>query len=208
MPCKYPEGSEHVFHKGTCFVCGEKETDMEVKELVELLSDYALRKGQVVYALIYSTGSTYLASRRGTFKETFQNIEELEQFLKEKQKPLDYKSLFSVVDGRLVANFSKIKITEENAPVITSAKWKFRGEQMNELGRIITSKTESDTCAYCYLYLKEGCVKCPIYNVTGKELCNGTPFEEFIDANYDEDLFAVMKANERMEEFLKSLMEK
>ena len=179
---------------------------MEVKELVELLGNYALREGQVMYALIYSTGNTCLASRMGIFTGTFQSIKELEQFLKKEQKPLDYKSLFSVVDDVLHFNRSKIDIMEANVLPLTWTKWVVRGEAMNELGKIITSSPgESITCACCILY--HGCVGCPIMKHTGLAACEGTPFIKFHKAWRNKDLFTAMKANERMEEFLKSLME-
>lgn len=182
---------------------------MEVKKLVELLDDFESGDRNLEIVL-QSDESGVVQTWGGKRLLNFDDIADLVRYLREeKQKLLDYKSLFSVVDGRLVADFSGIEITKENCLPLSWTKWVVRGEAMNEMRTIIRAEEEK-TCACCVLYLSGGgfgCPGCPIGKVTPTRNCWRTPVGEFTKAAEEGDLFAAMKANQKEADFLKSLME-
>jgi len=190
----------------------KKEADMEVKELVEFMCKESKAGEEPVRIMIEYDGGGFLqhnwTGMAWQTVTTFHNLAELERWVEKfSKKPPDYKSLFSVVDGCLVADFSGIEITEENCLPLSWTKWVVRGEMMNETGKIIVSyPLEGDSCACCELY--PNCINCPIALFSGRTGCHNTPYDAFEKARKKNDLFAAMIANRKEEEFLKSLMEK
>lgn len=82
---------------------------MEVKELVELLKTHNRKHNEdLIWIELFETGEGMI--RKGVLGEgifSFENVGELIRYLKlnaileKQQKPPDYKSLFSMMDGEL-----------------------------------------------------------------------------------------------------------
>lgn len=98
---------------------------------------------------------------------------------------------------------SDIKLIEKSV-----AHWERLSEGIDE-------GVGADTCAFCKKYnswggaaVEEDCVGCPIAYVTGKAICEGTPY---IDANFCYDEYGVnskefKRAAKKMTTFLKKLL--
>jgi hypothetical protein len=116
----------------------------------------------------------------------------------------NYKSPFSIVNGCLKADFSKIEITEENALPLSIAKWKVTCSGMDK--RSIIFDGGHKTCALCHLYMnpdtKNCSPDCPIGNN-----CRGTPYTTYDKAWLNGELHEAKKAAYAEVVFLKSLME-
>jgi len=60
-------------------------------------------------------------------------------------------------------------------------EWKDIVNHLNEIQRVedfnIEFEEGMENCVLCKIY--EGCLSCPIYNLTGRKHCHGTPYYEF-----------------------------
>jgi len=204
--------SKDTIYPTGCTVIYEipKESDMEVKELVDFIETFADRDEEIgCRVVLYGDGSGHFARGKWAtirwdrlFRFGTKDLQEqmLAYATTEKlKKPPDYKSLFSVVHGCLVANFSGIMITEENALPLSIAKWEVICEELE--GGELVEEHGRRTCACCKLYDGvTGCPDCPI-----GDKCLDSPYVDYIGAR---TLYDAMKAAHDEVEFLKSLMEK
>lgn len=88
------------------------------------------------------------------------------------------------------------------------AKW----ELMATDDETAIAKGRAIKCQLCVLFnppastQPDDCVGCPIYAETGQKYCDGTPYNEWADANTDEDYERRQAAAGNEVEFLKSLL--
>ena len=105
------------------------------------------------------------------------------------------------------------EVTEENALDLSIAKWEAI-VQIIEEEQVKVREQGHSTCALCQLHRMDlnttpfwdeyECGKCVVYSRVGEESCEGTPYNEFTDADTpQEQLVAAIK----QVEFLKSLKE-
>lgn len=195
-------------HLVVAYLDKQKESDMEVKELVKLFRKHNKKnKTRMAYITIHDDGSGEILNDSQPKRFLlFDEIDELLNYLKAEsyQKPPDYKSLFSVVGGKLAADFSDIEITGKNALPLSIAKWEVVVDYLERMGHIIDNGM-SFTCACCQL--RVSCSKCPV----GKEgymNCGKTPYQDYISAQKENNFLGALQAARAEVEFLKSLMEK
>jgi len=67
-------------------------------------------------------------------------------------------------------------------------------------------KHGADDCPCCIEWFESDCEGCPIKESTGKYLCSGTPYIEFIKNDMDVSTEGGRSAARKMIEFLRSLL--
>lgn len=81
--------------------------------------------------------------------------------------------------------------TVSEAMDISLEKWKLIVDKLNQIisdGLDPSDPSEANsgsdkTCGLCMMFLSVGCIGCPIYNRTGQDGCEGTPFSDYCDAD-------------------------
>jgi len=84
-----------------------------------------------------------------------------------------------------------IKAINEHGPLAVSiAKWQAIINALAIENNAVLDDDGSSTCGLCvsYLHRQNNCFSCPVYRNTGKELCVGTPYPNYLKGEIKDQL--------------------
>jgi hypothetical protein len=116
-------------------------------------------------------------------------------------------TIYSWDSKRVVEAKGKWPKTRDEALEESITKWEWLVNWIETNPDDDPPQTGEDSCALCHLYIKNDCNGCPVFEHTGAEYCEKTPYDSYADTTADAfpDRGKALRLARNEVKFLKSL---